>query len=551
MSFKLNRIDNFSRNPVLLVIMDGIGVGLTNHPYPDGDCVKNADTPNLDLLKKWAEEKNLYTELKAHGIAAGLPSDKDMGNSEVGHNALGAGRVFNQGAKIVNQGITDRTIFETDTWKSLIDIKEDNTIHLIGLVSDGNVHSHIDQLFALLDELAQKNIKKVRVHSLLDGRDVPERSALNYIRPLEKKFSQLNKNNNFDYKIASGGGRMHVTMDRYNSDWNVVIRGWHAHVLGIPEIYDGYSGYFSSAEEAIDTARKLDVKLTDQYLPSFVIVDKEKNPVGKINDGDSVIFFNYRGDRAIQISRAFEEDNFIDFDRVLFPKVKYAGMLEYDGDLKIPKNYLVPPPEISSTISQYLCAEDITQFVCAETHKYGHVTYFWNGNNSGYINENLEKYIEIPSDPSERVYDKPEMKTGEVCDEVEKALKSGKYNFIRVNFANGDMCGHTGFKETATIGVETTDNVVGRLKDIITELNGVMLVTADHGNSEEMVDKKGNTKTSHTTNPVPFYIWDPQFNNEYELNTLDEPQLANVAATVLNFLGFSKPDEYYPSLIKI
>lgn len=551
MTLKLKRHEQVARKPVLFVIMDGVGVGEQDHPYPEGDQVKNGQTPVLDELRKWNEERKLYIELKAHGTAVGLPTDDDMGNSEVGHNALGAGRVFAQGSKLVYKSIEEGVIFNTDTWKGLTSIGDHNQFHLIGLTSDGNVHSHMNHIYALVDQLAKEGVRHVRVHTLLDGRDVPERSALDFIRPLEDKLAHINQARGLDYRIASGGGRMHVTMDRYNSDWGVVKRGWDAHVRGIPETTEDYPGYFGSAEEAILKARECFPQKNDQVLPSFVIVDSDNNPVGKMKDGDSVVFFNFRGDRAVQITRAFEEEDFSDFDREYFPRVNYAGMLEYDGDLKIPKQYLVPPPLIRQTLSEYLCAENVTQFACAETHKYGHVTYFWNGNRSGYIKEDIERYVEIKSLPTETIVDQPEMKAKEVCDEVVSALESDQYDFVRVNFANGDMCGHTGVIEAATAGVEVTDLMVGRLKDTIAKLGGVMLVTADHGNADEMIDKKGDVKTAHTLNPVPFYIWDPSFDDSYELNPdVEEPQLANIASTILFFLGFDKPENYLPSLVR-
>lgn len=545
-ALKLEKLRTAVHRPgsILFVIMDGMGI----RKETEGNCVLLASTPRLDDLTLWAKEHNLYVQLKAHGLAVGLPTDKDMGNSEVGHNALGAGRVFSQGAKLVNNAIADRTIFETSVWKKITNFKEDACIHFIGLLSDGNVHSHIDQLFGLLEELARMRTKKVRIHIMLDGRDVPPTSALEYIRLLEEKLTKLNRAHTVDFRIASGGGRMHVTMDRYESDWGVVKRGWDAHVRGIAETYEGYPGYFKRAEDAVLAARKLDGELTDQYLPSFVIVGEDSEPIGPIRHGDRVINFNFRGDRAIQITKAFEYREFNGFDRIYHPIVEYAGLLQYDGDLKLPKQFLVPPPEIDQTIGQYLCSAGVTQFACAETHKYGHVTYFWNGNNSGYIDEQLEKYIEIKSEASEMIAGHPEMKADEVCDVVIEALECGKYQFVRVNFANPDMVGHTGIIDAGIRAVQIVDKSIGRLKEVITKRNGIMVISADHGNVEDLT---GKYSTSHTLNPIPFLIWDPNFNGEYAMNRAVElPQIANVAATLLNLLGFEKPDEYFESLIR-
>jgi len=538
LSLKKNSFYNSRKGPLLLIIMDGIGIGKN----ANNNAVYMAKTPTLDYLFQLP----LYTQLKAHGPAVGLPSEDDMGNSEVGHNALGAGRVFAQGAKLVNESIASGAIFKSDLWKKIITLgKEGKTIHFIGLFSDGNVHSHIDQLYALVNECVKNEIKRVRLHTLLDGRDVGEKSALNYIEPAEKKLAEISSSKNMDYRIASGGGRMKVTMDRYNADWNIVKRGWDAHVNGIGR-------KFKSASEAVKTYYNEDPKITDQYMDSFVIVDDNNEPVGKINDGDCVIFFNFRGDRAIEISRAFEEKDFKEFDRGRVPNVLYAGMMEYDGDLHIPKNYLVSPPEIDRTISEYLVTDKVSMFAISETQKFGHVTYFWNGNRSGYIDESLETYIEIPSDKIE--FDKaPKMKAFEIAEKTDELLKSGKYKFGRLNFANGDMVGHSGVMEAAIIAVETVDTCVGKLLKTIDELGGIAIITADHGNADEMFTEKNGVrtpKTSHTLNPVPFIIYDPQYKNEYVMADVKNPGLSNVAATILNLLGYEKVEDYDPSLIK-
>lgn len=535
----LKKLNNFAgrRGPLLLIIMDGVGIG---KEYP-GNAVYMANTPTLDKLF----HSTMYTELKAHGTAVGLPSDDDMGNSEVGHNAIGAGRVVPQGAKRVNLALETGEIFKSEVWKSVVDKgKNSGTVHFIGLLSDGNVHSHINHLFALLKQCQVEGIKKARVHMLADGRDVEGKSVLRYIDALEQVLKEIN-DKGFDYRIASGGGRMKVTMDRYNADWNIVKRGWDAHVLG-------KARKFTSAREAIETFYAEDENIIDQYLDAFVIADKDGNPVGTIEDGDAVVFFNFRGDRAIELSRAFEEKNFNEFDRGRVPDVYYAGMMQYDGDLLIPKNYLVTPPEIEDTISEYLCADGITSFAISETQKYGHVTYFWNGNRSGYIDKNLETYIEIPSDKIE--FDKaPKMKAHEITQKTIELLKSGKYRFGRVNFPNGDMVGHSGKLEAAIIAMETVDECVAELLEVISELGGIAIVTADHGNSDEMYTEKNGIKTpktAHTLNPVPFIIIDPSYNNEYTMQPPRDAGLANMAATILNLLGYEKPENYEASLIK-
>lgn len=526
------------KGPLLLIIMDGVGIGRPD----ETNAVFLARTPHLDRLLAGT----LYTQLKAHGTAVGLPSDEDMGNSEVGHNALGAGRVFDQGARLVNRALESGKVFETDQWKAMAErARRGGTVHFIGLLSDGNVHSHITQLYKLVERCAAEKWARVRIHALLDGRDVGERSALDYVIPTERKLAEISDGTGLDYRIASGGGRMKVTMDRYNADWNIVRRGWETHVLG-------RGRGFRSAEEAVRTYYAEDSHVTDQYMDPFVILDGAGKAVGPIVDGDAVVFFNFRGDRAIQISRAFTEETFHEFERGPLPEILYAGMMEYDGDTHIPANFLVQPPAIDCTISDFLCAEGVRSFAVSETQKFGHVTYFWNGNRSGYVDASLEKYEEIPSDRIE--FDKaPRMKAVEIKDKAVEILKAGEYRFVRLNFANGDMVGHTGVMPAVIQAVETVDSCVGELLKVIEELDGVAVITADHGNADEMftVDKQGNkkVKTAHSLNPVPFAIYDPGYRGEYSLASLKKQGLSNIAATLLNLLGYQKPEDFDSSLI--
>lgn len=521
--------------PVVLIIMDGIGLGTQD----ERDGVFVSYTPVLDALL----QEPLMVRLKAHGMAVGLPSDEDMGNSEVGHNALGAGRVFAQGAQLVNEAITAGQVFQGEAWQRVAQAGLDgHAVHFIGLVSDGNVHSHIDQLYALVEKCAQIGVQRVRVHALLDGRDVDQKSALRYVEPLEARLAELSTSGR-DYRIASGGGRMVVTMDRYNANWPVVEKGWQAHVLG-------RARRFSSASEAIRTYYREDPRMTDQYMDSFVVAVQEK-PVGTIEDGDAVVFFNFRGDRAIEISRAFEEPDLTEFDRVRVPEVFYAGMMQYDGDALIPKNFLVQPPVIDHTVGEYLCATGITSYAVSETQKFGHVTYFWNGNKSGYIDKGLETYEEVPSD---RVaFDlRPWMKAAEITDRVLEAVAGGKYRFIRLNLANGDMVGHTGVEAAVRIAVATVDLCLGRILAAVEQAQGIAVITADHGNADCMWTKKNDVvlpMVAHTLNPVPFIVQDFSGKKGFRLTGVSEPGLANVAATLCTLLGYNPPQGYEPSLV--
>lgn len=543
--FKSNN-EFLSERPVFVIVMDGVGIA----PESEGNAVKNAKTPTLDMLM----QKYPMLKLKAHGTAVGLPSDDDMGNSEVGHNALGAGQVFAQGAKLVSNSIESGKMFESKAWNEVVSVKDTGkTLHFIGLFSDGNVHSHIDHLKAMIERSKKDGVKTVRIHVLLDGRDVGETSALDYVNPFEEFLAQLNSDG-FDAKIASGGGRMNITMDRYEANWPMVEKGWKTHVLG-----EGRQ--FESAAEAIETYRK-ELSCIDQDLPPFVIA-KDGNPVGKITDGDSVVFYNFRGDRAIEISRAFEEENFDKFDRVVFPKVTYAGMLEYDGDLHIPSRYLVSPPEITGTMGEFLANTGVTQYALSETQKFGHVTYFWNGNKSGKFDEKTELYEEIKSDivPFEQ---RPWMKCAQITDRLIEVANEGKFRFMRVNFPNGDMVGHTGNYLATVVSMEALDLCLARIIEAIDKVKGVAIITADHGNADEMYemdkktglpkkDKEGHykAKTSHTLNPVPCIIYDNFGSDSYTVKQSDNYGLSNVAATVVNLMGYEAPDFWDSSMIEI
>jgi 2,3-bisphosphoglycerate-independent phosphoglycerate mutase len=481
-----------------------------------------------------------------------MPSDDDMGNSEVGHNALGCGRVFDQGAKLVAHAIAEGRIFEGEVWKRLTARARESRqpLHFIGLLSDGNVHSHIEHLFAMIRRCDEEQVPAVRVHALLDGRDVPEKSALGYLDALEGVLEPLRRKGR-DYRVASGGGRMLVTMDRYGANWDVVKRGWEAHV-------HGNARAFRSAREAVETFYREDARVTDQNLPAFAIADDE-GPVGRIRDGAGVVLFNFRGDRAMELARAFEEDDFSEFERGERPDVLFAGMMEYDGDLRVPKLFLVEPPEIDRTLGEYLVHNRVRQLAISETQKFGHVTYFWNGNRSGYIDEQQELYVEIPSDrlPFE---ERPWMKAAEITDRLITELATGGFRHARVNYANGDMVGHTGDLVASIVAVEAVDIQIGRLMHALAKLKGALIVTADHGNCDDMFERdesgapkrdasgRPSPKTSHTLNAVPFYVYAPEASLRID-PAVKDAGLANLAATVLELLGYAAPDDYAPSLV--
>ena len=458
--------------PVVTVILDGVGIS----PREEGDAVKTARTPTLRAL---ATDYPM-TQLLAHGKAVGMPSDDDMGNSEVGHNAFGAGRVFAQGAKLVADAINSGSMWEHDGWCEIrAAVQGKGTLHFIGLFSDGNVHSHIDHLKAMLIQAKQDGVRRARVHILLDGRDVGETSAFDYVDPFEEFLDDL-RDDNFDVAIASGGGRMQVTMDRYEANWRIVELGWNIHV-------HGEGRQFASAHEAIEAYRS-ELGVIDQDLPGFVIA-RDGQPVGTIEDGDAVVFYNFRGDRAIEITRAFVED---DFDK-------------FDG----------------------------------------------------------ETWQEVLSDvvPFEQ---RPWMKAAEITDAMIAALQSGQYKLLRCNFANGDMVGHTGNFRAATMAVEAVDLALARLLPAIEAAGGVALITADHGNADEMfeLDKKTKlpaqnkdgsfkAKTAHTLNPVPLVLFDKVTGGRLGLKQTDTAGLSSIAATVANLVGFEKHDKWDESVLVV
>ncbi len=536
--------------PVVIVVLDGYGLPKTDV----GSAIAAAKKPTLDRL--FANYPNI--RLRAHGTAVGMPSDDDMGNSEVGHNAIGAGQVYAQGAALVSNAIASGDIWQGSAWQEIVAGAKAGangkagTLHFIGLFSDGNVHSHIDHLRAMVERAKVEGVKTVRIHALLDGRDVPETSALEYVVPFEAFLKEVSTDG-FDARIASGGGRQYITMDRYDANWSMVDKGWKTHVLG-------QGPQFANATEAVNGLRATHPGTIDQDLPEFVIAENGQ-PIGTIEDGDAVVFFNFRGDRAIEITRAFVEASFDKFDRVRYPQVTYAGMLQYDGDLQLPKRFLVAPPAIKDTSGEWFSKAGVAQFACSETQKFGHVTYFWNGNRSGKFDG--ETYVEVPSDvvPFEQ---RPWMKAAEIADAMIGALQSGQYKTLRCNFANGDMVGHTGNFDAARIAIEAVDLSLGRLLKAVDAAGGVALITADHGNADEMfeLDKKTKqpalnkdgsfkAKTAHTLNPVPLILYDNVTGGKLGLKPLPTAGLSNLAATTANLLGLEKHPKWDESLLEI
>ncbi|KAK1322552.1 2,3-bisphosphoglycerate-independent phosphoglycerate mutase [Acorus calamus] len=533
-----------------LIVLDGWG-----EAKPDQyNCIHIAETPTMDSFKKTAPEK--WRLIRAHGKAVGLPTEDDMGNSEVGHNALGAGRIYVQGAKLVDLALASGKIYDGEGFKYVQQSFDKGTLHLIGLLSDGGVHSRLDQVQLLLKGASEHGAKRIRVHVLTDGRDVLDGSSVGFVETLEGDLAKL-REKGVDAHIASGGGRMYVTMDRYENDWEVVKRGWDAQVLGeAPH-------KFQNALEAVKKLRA-EPKAHDQYLPPFVIVDGNGKAVGPIVDGDAVVTFNFRADRMVMLAKAFEYQDFYKFDRVRFPKIHYAGMLQYDGELKLPGRYLVSPPEMERTSGEYLVHNGVRTFACSETVKFGHVTFFWNGNRSGYFNSEMEEYVEILSDSGITFNVQPKMKAIEIAEKARDAILSGKFHQVRVNLPNSDMVGHTGDIEATIVACKAADKAVKMIIEAIEQVGGIYVVTADHGNAEDMVkrnkkgqpllDKAGNIQilTSHTLQPVPIAIGGAGLSPGVRFrNDVPNGGLANVAATVMNLHGFVAPNDYETTLIEV
>ena len=502
-----------SKKPVVLMILDGYGL----NDNCDHNAVCEGRTPIMDQLMSQCP----FVKGNASGLAVGLP-DGQMGNSEVGHLNMGAGRIVYQELTRITKSIQDGDFFDVPEFLQAVENckKNDSALHLWGLVSDGGVHSHNTHIYGLL-ELARRNgLDKVYVHCFLDGRDTPPASGKGYVEALEAKMKEIGVG-----KVASVMGRYYA-MDRDNR-WDRVERAYNA-------LTRGEGGTAASAAAGIQAS--YDAEVNDEFVEPFVVVEDGK-PVATVKDNDSVIFFNFRPDRAREITRAFCDDDFKGFARDRRLNLTYVCFTDYDDTIA---NKLVAfkKEAIVNTFGQFLADHDMTQARIAETEKYAHVTFFFNGGveepNKG------EDRILVPS-PKVATYDlQPEMSAPAVCDKLVEAIKSGKYDVVIINFANPDMVGHTGIEDAAIKAIETVDACVGRAVDAVKEMDGVLFICADHGNAEQLVDYvTGTPFTAHTTNPVPFIL----VNADPSYKLREGGCLADIAPTLIELMGMEQPKE--------
>lgn len=502
-----------SKKPHVIMIMDGFGLS----DNPKANAVAEANTPNLDKL--FAEYP--FVKGYASGLAVGLP-DGQMGNSEVGHMNMGAGRVVYQELTRISKEIEDGTFFENPALKAAFQNAKDknSSVHLYGLLSDGGVHSHNTHLYGLLEMAKREGVDKVYVHGFLDGRDTPPASAADYAAELEEKMKEIGVG-----KIASLSGRYYA-MDRDNR-WDRVEKAYRC-------LTEGVGNRHTSAVQALKDSYANDV--TDEFVIPTVI-EEDGKPIATIQDGDSIIFFNFRPDRAREITRCFCTDDFDGFDRGQRKQVFYVCFTEYD--VTIPnKEIAFKKVELTNTFGEYLAAKGLTQARIAETEKYAHVTFFFNGGVEA-PNEGEDRIL--VNSPKVATYDlQPEMSAPEVCEKFCEAIRSGKYDVIIINYANPDMVGHTGVEAAAIKAVETVDACVGKCVEALKEMDGVMFLCADHGNCEQLIDyETGEPHTAHTTNPVPFCL----INADPKYGLMEDGRLCDIVPTIIELMGLEQPAE--------
>lgn len=543
MLFLKNLQQYFSgRGPLIHVVLDGWGVGAAD----ETNAVNRANLPVMSRLIRGCP----YTQLWTHGKYVGLPNEKDMGGSEVGHMTMGAGMVMEQGPTLIQNLLQSGEFFENPVLSRIIQncVERDTPLHLLGLLSNGNIHSHVDHTEAIIRHAFQSGIRRCYLHALLDGRDVGVQSALDFTEPFEKLFSELKgQRPGIDYAFASGGGREVITMDRDNN-WEKIETGWQIHVQGQSE------NQFPSIRDAIEHFRKQNPEIIDQDIPGFVII-RNGEAVGRIEDQHALIFTNFRGDRATEFSQAVLADDFPYFERYRCPEVLFAGMTQYDQDNQIPPDYLVGTPVVEEPFGKRILELGLKQFRLSETQKFAHVTFFYNGGYREPLDPLQENYHFIASDKIPSFAERPAMKAPGISKKAVEFINSGEYQYGLINFANADMVGHTGDFQATVRAVEAADAALDNIVRAIDAVNGLLVITADHGNADEMLISNQNgtlgISTKHSLNPVPFLIYDPLYNGDYRLKPFGQDynnNLSNIAATNFLLLGQAVPDDLAPSL---
>ncbi|MCC8067275.1 MAG: 2,3-bisphosphoglycerate-independent phosphoglycerate mutase [Clostridiales bacterium] len=501
------------KKPTVLMILDGYGL----NEKTEGNAIAQAKTPVMDQLMETCP----FVQGAASGLAVGLPNGQ-MGNSEVGHLNMGAGRIVYQDLTRITKAIEDGDFFENAELKRAMEnAKENNSsLHMWGLLSDGGVHSHNTHVYALLEMAKRYGLTKVYVHCFLDGRDTPPSSGKDYVQALADKMQEIGVG-----EIASVSGRYYA-MDRDNR-WDRVEKAYRALAYGEGETA-------SSGVEAVAQSYAKDV--TDEFVVPTVVL-KDGAPTATVQDGDSVIFFNFRPDRAREISRTFCCDEFDGFDRGERRKVVYVCFTEYD--VTIPnKTIAFPKVSVTNTFGEYLAAHNMTQARIAETEKYAHVTFFFNG---GVEAPNAGEDRILVKSPKVATYDlQPEMSAPQVCEKIVEAVTSGKYDVVITNFANPDMVGHTGVLDAAIKAIETVDECVGKVVEAVKSVDGKLFICADHGNAEQLIDyETGAPFTAHTTNPVPFIL----VNCGEGVGLREGGRLADIVPTLIELMGMEQPEE--------
>lgn len=500
-------------NKTVLCVMDGLGYC----ERTSGNAVTRAGMPNLTK----AQQTHLSTLIRASGHEVGLDSAKDAGNSEVGHNAMGAGVTIKQGLSLLNDAFATGKIFKSAVWQKISTFPK---LNIIILCSNGRVHSNIEHLFQVVEQCKKQNLP-FSVIAITDGRDVSPRSAAEFLTQVPN--------------LAVIGGRGQIFMDRYQAQTEMLTKAFEVCVEGKAPVINDWRAYLEEFYQA-------NPSLSDEQVPPAII-----DPNNLIKNGEAILLLNYRGDRAVETARMFDKGDYVTAEQ--FEQIKdcyFAGILQYDAEMNLPANYLCEPPVINNTLTSWLCEHGARQYTVTETVKFGHMTYFFNGNKSAPIDPALETWLEIPSDKLNNLYDKaPKMQAEPITDKLIAAIQSGDYDFLKCNLPNPDMVGHTGNFDAAVIACQTVDNCVGRLYDVCREQGVNLIITADHGNAEEMQDESGKTKTSHTNNLVPLIVC-PFGTPDVTLQD-GEFGLTNIAATVCDLMGVPANPLFNPSMVKV